>query len=587
MRELDNLLENGINALESGAEPEQIIRDLPDGAGDVAQLIQMAADIRSTQHPEINDKLARAQQQKVMAAAVSLEKVKSRPHPSLPAWLNWRQHKFLTASSFAIIGFFLVTIIGVGVYLAGPSGSHYATLMDSSGLVQVASAQTPQNWATISNGDQIEEGQHIRTGDGSAVTLLFFDGSRTTVGPDSDLVLSRLNGSWGNVLQVQFTQNAGDTSHSVVPLRGSTSFFKVFTPSGQVSVHGTAFSVQVEDASKSIFSVVHGKVEVSSANSSIFLTNGQATLVLPGQTPASPAYQFGLRGTISAIQGSQWMVAGVTFTVEDATVLKGPFQIGDPVNIQGRILASGERIADLITPANTPNTKATFTGVIETMGVDSWQISGQAVLVNNETEITKGLQVGDPVQVNFSVLPDGSWLAKAIETTENENNDQSTPTATDTVAPELTQSPTGSATAPTEATGTTTPTAVGTSEMTSTPLPGNRAGCQGGSQQPEAVRLAQQYGVTYQEIIGWFCQGFGFGEIKQAYDLSLQSGLPVSQIFAMRTSGLGWGQIKQQLSPKSTQASSSGDNGNGNSNNNGNGNQGGKTKPTKSKGKPN
>jgi hypothetical protein len=585
MQELDDLLENGINALESGAAPEQIIHDLPDGAGDIAQLIQMAADIRSTQHPEINDKLARAQQQKVMAAADSLEKGQARLHLSLPAWLNWRQHTFLKASSFAIISFFLVTIIGVGVYLAGPSGAHYATLMDASGLVQVASAQGPENWANISNGEQIKEGQHIRTGDGSSVTLLFFDGSRTTVGPDSDLVLSKMNGSWGNALQVQFTQNAGETSHSVVPLRGSTSFFKVLTPSGQASVHGTAFNVDVEDGSKSIFTVDHGKVEVSSADSSVFLTNGQATLVLPGQTPASPAYQFGLRGTISAIQGGQWMVSGVTFMVDAATVLKGSLQISDPVNIQGRILSSGERIADLITPANNANPKTTFTGIIEKIGAESWEISGQTVLVDTKTEITKGLKVGDPIQVNFSVLPDGSWLAKAIEATENENVGQSTPTATSTEEPGLTQSPTVVATVTAETTETPAPTAVSTLEVTATPLPGNRAGCQGGTQQPEAVRLAQQYGVTYQEIIGWFCQGFGFGEIKQAYDLSLQSGRPVSQIFAMRTSGLGWGQIKQQLSPKSTQTTGSGNNGNGNGNSKGN--QGGKIKPTKSKGKLN
>ncbi len=583
MQKLDDLLENGLKALEAGAAPQQIIQDLPAGAGDTPQLIQLAADVLSTQHPEINGKLARAQQQKVMAAAYALEKANRKQGIHLPAWLKWPQHTVLTAASSAIIAFILISIVGVGVYLAGPSGAHDATLLDASGLVQVASAQGLPNWTTISNGDRVQESQRIRTGDAAAVTLLFYDGSRTTVGADADLVLSHLSGGWGNVLQVQFTQNAGETNHSVVPLRGSTSFFKVVTPSGQASVHGTAFNVVVEAGSKSIFTVDHGKVEVSGANSSVFLTNGQATLVLPGQNPASPAYQFSLRGAITTIQGKQWQVSGVTFSLDDATVVSGSFQTGDAVSVQGRILSDGQRVADLITPAKNDQSKSSFTGVIESIGAESWQISGQTVLINSETEISKGLKVGQPVQVNFSVLADGSWLAKGIETTENENDGQPTPTTTNTPGSSLIETSTATATVPGETTLTVTPTVTGTVGMSETPVPGSRAGCDGGMQQPEAVRLAAQYQVTYREIIGWFCQGFGFGEIKQAYDLSLQSGLPVSQIFAMRTSGLGWGQIKQQLAPTSTQASSGGDNGTGN----GNGSQGGKIKPTKSKGKQN
>jgi hypothetical protein len=50
--------------------------------------------------------------------------------------------------------------------------------------------------------------------------------------------------------------------------------------------------------------------------------------------------------------------------------------------------------------------------------------------------------------------------------------------------------------------------------------------------------------------MGWFCRGFGFGEIEHAYSLGLQTGKPVAEIFAMRTSGMGWGQIEAQLNPK-------------------------------------
>lgn len=71
--------------------------------------------------------------------------------------------------------------------------------------------------------------------------------------------------------------------------------------------------------------------------------------------------------------------------------------------------------------------------------------------------------------------------------------------------------------------------------------------CTGAAPHPEATRLAQTYSVPYSEIIGWFCDGFGFGEIDLAYSLSNQSETAVADIFAMRRNGLGWGEIMQRL----------------------------------------
>lgn len=53
--------------------------------------------------------------------------------------------------------------------------------------------------------------------------------------------------------------------------------------------------------------------------------------------------------------------------------------------------------------------------------------------------------------------------------------------------------------------------------------------------------------VTYDEVMDWFCLGYGFGEIDMAYRLSVLSGVSVDEIFQMREDGMGWGQIKQEL----------------------------------------
>ena len=47
--------------------------------------------------------------------------------------------------------------------------------------------------------------------------------------------------------------------------------------------------------------------------------------------------------------------------------------------------------------------------------------------------------------------------------------------------------------------------------------------------------------------MGWFCAGYGFGEIDLAYGLSAETGTAVEEIFAMRQAGMGWGQIMQAL----------------------------------------
>jgi len=61
--------------------------------------------------------------------------------------------------------------------------------------------------------------------------------------------------------------------------------------------------------------------------------------------------------------------------------------------------------------------------------------------------------------------------------------------------------------------------------------------------QPVARRLALAFGVTYEDIMGWHCRGFGFGEIARAYLLDEYGTLTLEDIFNLRLSGVGWGQI--------------------------------------------
>jgi hypothetical protein len=106
--------------------------------------------------------------------------------------------------------------------------------------------------------------------------------------------------------------------------------------------------------------------------------------------------------------------------------------------------------------------------------------------------------------------------------------------------------------------------------------PKEGAYCDGTSEtnHPEGDKLADEFDVDYTEIMDWFCQGYGFGEISQAYKISQLKGISAEEVFAMRASGMGWGKIKQfyGLIGKGSHSK----NGNGNGNGSGNANNGNK-----------
>jgi len=64
---------------------------------------------------------------------------------------------------------------------------------------------------------------------------------------------------------------------------------------------------------------------------------------------------------------------------------------------------------------------------------------------------------------------------------------------------------------------------------------------------PVAEALAASFEVDYDTIMGWHCDGYGFGEIARALLLAEYDGTVTAQeLLDLFASGLGWGQIKKQ-----------------------------------------
>jgi hypothetical protein len=692
MLEPDELLQESLKKFEAGVPVEEVISNLPDASDEVVHLIRMASVVRTVDHPKPSPEDYAAAQQKVMQRP---NEIGAPIHKNLP---NKNLVDYLRVPGF--IGLVTVLILclastaGAGIYLAGPSNARSVTLLDASGLVEAASSPTAGDWKPVDSGSTVRGGQSIRTNASSGVTLLFYDGSRVDLKPNSNVVLNKISGGWNGKLNVEMTETTGSVYSSVVPFTGKASSFIIRTPAGNASVHGTRFTVDVASSSLSRYLVTNGVVEVNNAGSQVNLTSGQALTSEPEKRLDQPAYQFSVQGKVTNIQGDTWVVEGVTFQVTPQTEIDGNPQTGSLVNVQGRVLESNHWIADTIELSSTAAVISTFTGKVNSMGDKVWVISDISVQITATTQIGQGIQENDPVQVTFVMLPDGIRQAQVIallqaapdpsakpelgfkpsglasntcmtstlsldgslinhspragdeaanvelgfvieqgaqyvnqvdlspsnftildpgQTVPFKINVGFTPawkdakqgstlklrvfisretnrpdhlnsqlnvvikhdckkpvgiTATPTMS-ETEETPTPTATftpTPTVTITSTLPTPTATLTVTlptATPTPTQVSSrCDNKVSNPEAVKLAQVWGVSTEEIMGWFCQGFGFGEIDLAYSLAHEANVPVSQVFDLRKSGSGWGQIKQMLNSKP---------GNGNQNDKNNG----------------
>ena len=72
--------------------------------------------------------------------------------------------------------------------------------------------------------------------------------------------------------------------------------------------------------------------------------------------------------------------------------------------------------------------------------------------------------------------------------------------------------------------------------------------CVGADPNPAAQALADEHGVTYEEVMGWFCDGgYGLGEIKHALETSarIDGEMSAGDLLALKTEMGGWGEVWQ------------------------------------------
>jgi hypothetical protein len=184
---------------------------------------------------------------------------------------GWKLNNFarlgIAAAAVVVLG-----LVGLFMYerldLSGTTLA--ATLETSEGLVFVVS--DPLNVRPLNTGEQIQKGEHIRTGKDSNAVLKLADGSTVEMSERSEFYVTQ------NMRGVTIRLDRGDVIVEAAKQHNGRLY--VQTPDSLVSVKGTIFAVE-SGTKGSRVSVVEGEVKVDQA--------GKEETLLPGDQTTSNA----------------------------------------------------------------------------------------------------------------------------------------------------------------------------------------------------------------------------------------------------------------------------------------------------------
>ncbi len=234
--------------------------------------------------------------------ARSYRRIRAVPDPPLGASAarSFRAYEVIAwVSMFAglalLAGIVFAAWFGYHNVLPSVTDSRVAKLSDVVGTVEVLEKQTPR-WTVAGSGQELHEGDSIRTNNGSRALIQFFDLSTATLYPVSQVTLGDMRTNHFNQpistprSDISVVESSGRVLFGVAhlnPLAQAT--FSV--TSGSVTAALTEGSYNIKVMSDETFEVVatRGKATVqSSKDTPVIVQGGERTRVRPGSPPDAP-----------------------------------------------------------------------------------------------------------------------------------------------------------------------------------------------------------------------------------------------------------------------------------------------------------
>jgi len=135
------------------------------------------------------------------------------------------------------------------------------------------------------DGDMLQEGDVIRTGEGAHAVLTFFDGSVIELEPDSEIRVETLQATSAGDLLMTMQQTIGRSWHVVSRTLSPNSKYEVRTPAATAAVRGTAFLVTVTPQGLANVQTTDGVVGMAGGGQEVLVPAGFQSNVPPGGVP--------------------------------------------------------------------------------------------------------------------------------------------------------------------------------------------------------------------------------------------------------------------------------------------------------------
>ncbi len=110
--------------------------------------------------------------------------------------------------------------------------------------------------------------------------------------------------------------------------------------------------------------------------------------------------QISFEGVLESMSDSNWIVSGVSISIQPGTTFVGggaqglSFEIGSVVEVEGVTNSQGS-----VTANEIHLRKYQFIGLVQEIRTDQWQISGIQLSITPHTQIDNGIRVGDYVTI--------------------------------------------------------------------------------------------------------------------------------------------------------------------------------------------
>ncbi len=317
-----------------------------------------------------------------------------------------------------------------------PAATTAATAPTSAGEVEFARgvgfAQTPgQQPRTLGKGLPIKEGDRLTTADGASAIVKLQDGTRMTVRPNSELVIS----------QFKFKENASDNSLAMQLLRGglraitglisknSSNAARITTPTATIGIRGTDFDARLcrSDCAKEATATgektrnnaVLASAKVVQVQGTISASDPQGTkrvLVDGGSVYPGDLIETGTgtRAVLAFRDDSKLTLGAVTrfkvdsFVFDEKNPSEGRFLVsllrGSVRALTGLIAKSNNRNVSFTTPTATIGIRGTgFDADCGDTGCQIFNWLGAITMTPQGSDVVQALQAGQ----GFFVGPSG------------------------------------------------------------------------------------------------------------------------------------------------------------------------------------